>query len=78
MIVELHNKFQDPMSIEASRVVVYDEFDNPIAVVVQIDKGHYIVSHAGNNGFKEVLRDLGINKTLIIDTIDTKDIKPLV
>jgi hypothetical protein len=77
MRVELHDKFQDPMSVPATRVVIYDDYDNPIAVVVQINPGHYLASHAGDKQFKEVLATLGINKTLIIDTINTEDLRPI-
>jgi Trk K+ transport system NAD-binding subunit len=77
MRVEIHDAFKSTMSSEATRVVVYDEFDNPIAVVAKIDGQQYVAATAANPKFNEVLKALGINKTLIIDHINTRTLKPL-
>jgi hypothetical protein len=34
MRVELHDGLRGAVSVRATRVVVYDDFDNPISVVV--------------------------------------------
>lgn len=77
MRVELHDDLKQPTNISASRVVVYDHFDNPIAVVVHVDGGHYVAATASNKSFQTILKALGIDKTLVVDHLDTKKLKAL-
>lgn len=77
MYVEIHDGLTGTMSVPATRIVVYDEFDNPIAVVARVDGSQYIAATAANDKFEEVLRAVGIYKTIIIDRINPKNLKPL-
>lgn len=69
MQVELHDQFQNPQRLKASRVVVYDDFGNPIGLFLQTARDHVVVSVADSEDFNRVLRQLGIDKTLVISTV---------
>jgi len=77
MLVEVHDRLQGGMRVPATRVVVYDNFDNPICVVFQLTGSQYLAAHAGSRNFQEILKMLGVNKTLIVDRIDPDDLTPL-
>jgi hypothetical protein len=77
MRVEVHDGLKNPQNISATRLVVYDEFDNPIAAIVQIGTGQYVATTASQKQFKNVLKALGITKTLVIDHLDPKQLPPL-
>ena len=68
MKIQIHNGLQDPQTIPVTRVVVLDEFDNPIAVAVEAEKGVIIaetLSKETEAQFNALLRGLGIQKTVI-------------
>jgi hypothetical protein len=77
MRVEVHDAFKKAQSIPATRVVVYDEYDNPIAAVVQVEGGQYVAVTAAMKQFQAVLKAMGINKTLIVEHIDSAKLQPL-
>ena len=77
MRVEIHDSLKGTMSIPASRVVIYDHFDNPIAVVVHVDGGQYVAATVSNKSFHKVLKALGIDKTVIVERLNPKLLKPL-
>ncbi len=77
MTVEIHNHLKFSERLQATRVVVYDEFENPISVTIKVDGGHYIAITPDHKRFKELLSVLGINKTLVIDKIDTNKLPKL-
>jgi hypothetical protein len=77
MRVELHDNLTGSVSIPASRVVIYDDYDNPIAVAIHVDGGHYIASTVAQPAFKKLLKALGVNKTVIVQRLDTANLKPL-
>ena len=79
MIVEVHDQFKGAVRIPATRVVVYDDFENPIAVVIKVAEGHHLAAHAGGNkqAFLDVLKMIGIDRALIIDEIDTRELPRL-
>jgi len=67
MRIELHNRLGQPQVIEATRVVVYDKFDNPVALSLEISDGVILSEHAGNSrNFNEILRNLGVSRTVIV------------
>lgn len=45
---------------DVQSVVVYDEFDNPILVAQQIDPSTIVAEKAGQVGFMELLKSIGI------------------
>ena len=68
MKIQIHNGLREPQTLEVTRVVVLDEFDNPIAVAVEADKGVIIaetLSKENELQFNQLLRGLGIQKTVI-------------
>lgn len=68
----IHNHLGQPQEIEATRVVVLDSHDNPIAVAVEPDRGVIIAATAseeGNAEFNSILRNLGIDKTVIVTDV---------
>lgn len=70
MRVELHDGLLGAQSFPATRVVVYDEYDNPIAAVIKIEGGHYVAMTAADKKFNSILKAMGINKSLTVEHID--------
>ena len=69
-IIDDHGK---PLHVKAARVVVYDAAtDNPIALAHEFSPGVFIATCAGNDDFNKMLQSLGIDRTLIVDKIDTE------
>ena len=68
--VETHRRLSDIRSIDATRVVVYDQFDNPICVVIELGGGITIAETAASPQFNEVLRQLGISCTTVIRELE--------
>jgi hypothetical protein len=78
MRVEIHDNLKGAISIPASRVVVYDSFDNPLAVVINVDGQHYMAATVTQKpAFEKILKALGINKTVVVNTLDTTKLKQL-
>lgn len=69
MKIEVHNKLGQPQTLEVTRVVIIDKFGNPVAVALEPDDGVIIaeVASKGNEiQFNQMLRALGIHKTVLI------------
>jgi hypothetical protein len=77
MRVELHDELKHSQSLSASRVIVYDDYDNPIAVVMKIAGGQYVASTITQKQFPKILQAMGITKTTIVEHIDPKRLPPL-
>lgn len=77
MYVELHDRLNRVMRLPVSRVVVYDLFDNPIALAINMEGAHYIVAKATDKSFKSILKSLGIDKTVVIESFDSDNLKAL-
>jgi hypothetical protein len=78
MRVIVHDKLQRPQVIEASRVLVEDNFGNPmaLAMVVGLDPAGrelILTAHVGEAGgpqaFLHVLREMGIDKTVVVTDV---------
>ena len=69
MKIEFHDGLKTPTRREASRVVIYDNYGNAIATMLQIDIGNIDVRIKGQPGFEEALQFLGIKQTVLVDTI---------
>lgn len=70
MKIEFHNRLGNPQSVEVTRVVVYDQYDNPIAVAVEVEPGAILTGTVDHADFHDLLRGLGISKTVIVKTVD--------
>ena len=59
-----------PRPRAVSVLVIEDDFGNPIGLFMQVAPEHVIAEIADNEQrFNEMLRQLGIDKTLVIDTV---------
>ena len=54
-----------PVVTDASTVVVYDQYDNPITVVVEVRPGVYTYAAANDPDFNRILSGLGIDKVVV-------------
>lgn len=77
MYLEGHDELGKPFRVKFSRVVVYDDYGNPIAAVVAYRKGAAYVGRAGEASFHEYLEALGLKNTAIVETIDLKALPPI-
>ena len=70
MRLELHNGLQQPQIIKATRVVIYDDLGN--AVVIAGEHGNRTILTAKSSDtddFKQTLKDLGLDKTVIVPVV---------
>lgn len=70
MRVESHDALGKAVSMPATRVVVYDDYDNPVCVSMKMQNGRITTARVGDKRFNEVLQMLGIRKTVLVDSID--------
>lgn len=77
MRVELHDGLNHAQKLEATRVVVYDDYDNPIAVVIKVEGDRYVAATAAQKQFPEILKAMGITKTVIVEHLDPTRLRPL-
>jgi len=65
----------EPRRVNATTVIIYDVYENPIVVVVEIQPDVHTVVAADDPDFNRILAGLGIDK-VVIDTplIPTKEI----
>lgn len=69
--VEILGEDGIPRKLKATRLVVYDEdTDNPISLVIEFHPGAYYTSQVGDDDFNDLLENLGVNKTMLFDTLD--------
>lgn len=70
MQVITHDRLRNPRRIKATRVVIEDDFGNPVGAFLQVEPGHIVAEIADDEQkFNSFLRQLGINKTIVIDEI---------
>ena len=80
MKIESHNNLKVNPPIEASRVVIYDKFDQPIVVVFAYEtndagRDELFVKTCAEPDFNSTLESLGINKTVIASPLGQTDSK---
>ncbi len=67
MKIQIHNDLRDPQTITVTRVVVLDDFDNPVALAVEVGNGMILAETAENTvAFNNMLHSLGIRQTVIV------------
>ena len=64
MHIEFFDKLGEPQRAPATRVIVFDANENPVALVVEY-AGQLIHSKAGDDDFNQILRNLGVDKTVV-------------
>jgi len=70
LTVEMHNGFRDVQQVKATRVVVYDMYDNPLAIVVQAPDDPRVCQAVtcDQPGFQTMLKAMGLDKTVVVAT----------
>lgn len=74
MRIEAHNKLGQPISAEVTRVVIYNDFNQPVAVAVKIEHGWIYTAHCKDPEFFDFLKAMGIDATYVVETLNTKDL----
>lgn len=69
MILELHENMKNPVSLPASRVLITDNFGNPICFVVEFAPGHHRCCNAGDPEFQEQLQMHGFDRTVVVSKL---------
>ncbi len=67
----------DVVDGEFAYVYVEDKFGNPLMVACELADGMYDVSHVGDPDFQSVLRSLGVDKTVVVDTVRGPEPRPI-
>lgn len=70
MIIESHNRLNDPSSITATRVVVYNDNKQPLFVAVELGLGHFHLARIGDDDFDSLLDMLGIKQTVVVTPLN--------
>lgn len=70
MKIVAHNRFHDPIETEITRIVIYDDHDQPIVAVISQGDGAVLLStNTGRPGersaMEAVLRNFGIAATKV-------------
>jgi hypothetical protein len=74
MQIVTHNNMQDVKRFEASRVVIYDNARNVIAVAYQASPEITFASTLGQPDFQQLCEQMGLATTIVADTV--KPVKP--
>ena len=74
MKIELHDRLGNPERRDATRLVVYDDYGNAVVSVLKLGEGMLDVRVAGQPGFNEALKFLGVEQTLIVDKLDVEQL----
>ena len=77
MQIESHDKLGRPERRPSTRVVIYDDFNNPLAVLIQVSPVNVYMSFRGQKDFEAALLNLGILDTTITTVIEAKDLPEL-
>jgi hypothetical protein len=75
MRIKLHNGLQQPLSLEATSVVIEDAHGNILFAAQQAGQQEITYTHIDDPAYKEILRQMGIYKTLIVQDLGKE--KPL-
>lgn len=71
MQIEAHNRLQPLPRTQVSRLVVYDDYGNPLAVFLQVGPNQIHFRHKGQPGFDEALNLLGIRDTSVVEVMSS-------
>jgi len=72
MRVQTHNRLSEIHDFKATRVVIYDDAGNPIAVAAQIGPDTCVTSVIGQPDFQPLLMNLGIHSTTVVQHLQHK------
>lgn len=74
MRIEAHDHLGKPIKANVTRVVIYDDYDNPVAIAMKYGQGCIYAGHTGDAEFQRVIKLLGIDKVLLIETLNAKEL----
>ena len=77
MRIEAHDRFGNPINCEVTRVVVYDDHNNPVSVAVKHQENWLYVGHCRDPEFRDFLETMGISATYVLDILDPNTLKPM-
>lgn len=72
MQIESHSRLRANQPVAADRVVIRDQFQNPLFVAIQLDNGTVMMEMASpdNMGpFRQLLRQAGVTDTVIVNDL---------
>jgi hypothetical protein len=69
MKLQIHRNMRNVQTIEATRVVVKDDYDNPIALALEFAPGQILAVTADSPEFNAVLASLGIKDTVLVEDV---------
>lgn len=75
MRIEAHNGLAQVLKADVTRVVVYDDYDNPISVAFKYAQGVCYTGHIDDEGFNQVLKLLGVDKVTVLTTLNPDEMK---
>ena len=76
MNIELHNRLGKPVIMDCTRVVIRDDLNNPVVVAFKTADRTMYVSKAGDKDFSDLVKQLGLETTIVTTIPNSKLIKP--
>lgn len=88
MIIEMHDGLGNPVRLHASRVLISLDDGTPVSFAVEFQPGHLRLFRAGKEtagvhhfragdpDFAEQLRHHGVDRTVLVTTLDPKTLAP--
>lgn len=70
MRVELHDKFSEPLKVSATRLVVYDDYYQPVAFIIQTSANSMRICTAKDEDFNYQLKQHGFDSTVVVNRMD--------
>ena len=77
MRIETHDRLGSPESRPATRLVVYDDFGNPVAVFIQVDARNIFLRTRDHPEFAAALYNLGVRDTTVVTTVKARELPPV-
>ena len=67
MKIIVHDRFKDPVIIEATSLIVLDDYDNAIMGALWHQPGHIQVAHTEDGDFETLMQLLGHKRKTVVD-----------
>lgn len=76
MILEAHDRMESPVKLSATRLVIKDDYGQPLAVFFQVGEKHVRFISAGEPDFERHLESLGLDRTVVLTSKDVASLVP--
>lgn len=74
MTIELHDALRNPMQLSATRILIRDNFGQPIAVYMEMGPNNILHATAKNKTqFEKLIRELGVHQTAVVTVAEERD-----